>query len=76
LATSTRRLMAETPAEDLRVFIAWDDGALIGGIFFSRLAYEAVPRTVFVLAPVAVATDRQGQGIGQWLISHGLGALR
>jgi putative acetyltransferase len=31
---------------------------------------------VFVLAPVAVATDRQGQGVGSALIRHGLDALR
>ena len=71
-----RRLMADTPAADLRVFTAWDAGALVGGIVFSRLAYVGDPRTVFVLAPVAVATERQGQGVGQRLIAHGLDALR
>jgi predicted N-acetyltransferase YhbS len=71
-----RRLMANTPVADLRVFTAWEDGAPVGGIFFSRLSYEADDRTVFVLAPVAVATKRQGQGIEQRLIAHGLDALR
>jgi predicted N-acetyltransferase YhbS len=68
--------MADTPAADLRVFTAWEDGAPVGGIVFSRLTYECDARTVFVLAPVAVAKERQGQGIGQRLIAHGLDALR
>lgn len=71
-----RRLIAQTPAEDLRVFTAWEDGTLTGGILFSRLAYEGDPRTVFMMAPVAVATEHQGKGIGQQLITHGLDVLR
>ena len=71
-----RRLIAQTPAEALRVFSAWKDGALVGGILFSRLAYEGDPRTVFMMAPVAVATDHQGKGVGQRLIAHGLDALK
>jgi GNAT superfamily N-acetyltransferase len=71
-----RRLIAETPAEDLRVFTAWEDGTLLGGIFFTRLTYAGDPRTVFMMAPVAVATAHQGKGIGQRLIAHGLDALR
>jgi predicted N-acetyltransferase YhbS len=43
---------------------------------FSRLIYTGYKRTVFVLGPVAVATDRQNQGIGQRLISHGIEVLR
>jgi len=71
-----RRLIAETPAEDLRIFTAWEEGALVGGIFFTRLTYADDPRTVFMMAPVAVATAHQGKGIGQRLIAHGLDALR
>lgn len=70
------RLLAETPPQDLRVFTAWEDGAILGGIFFTRLTYPNDPRTVFMMAPVAVATAHQGQGIGQRLIAHGLDALR
>lgn len=70
-----RRLMAETPPDALRVFTAWDGGALVGAILFTRLVFDDT-RTVFMLAPVAVATDRQGEGIGQALITHGLDLLR
>lgn len=71
-----RDLMGSTPAEDLYVFTAEVDGAMVGAIIFSRLTYAQDPRAVFVLGPVAVATDHQGQGIGQRLIAHGLAALR
>lgn len=70
------RLIEETAREDLRVFTAWEDGALLGGICFTRLTYSGDPRTVFMMAPVAVATAHQGKGIGQRLIAHGLEALR
>lgn len=70
------RLVTETPASDLRVFTAWEDDALLGSILFTRLTYEGDPRIVFMMAPVAVATARQGQGIGQRLIAFGLDALR
>lgn len=71
-----RHLMAETPVQDLRVFTAWSRSELVGAILFSRLIYEGDDHTVFVLGPVAVATDRQHQGIGQRLISHGIEELR
>lgn len=71
-----RRLVAKTPDEDLRVVTAWEDGTLLGAIFFTRLIYKGDPRTVFMMAPVAVATEHQGKGVGQRLIAHGLDALR
>lgn len=71
-----RRLIAETPAQDLRVITAWENGVLFGAILFTRLTYANDPRTVFLLAPVAVASEHQGRGIGQRLIAHGLDALR
>lgn len=70
-----RRLMEETPSEDLRVFTAWNAGELHGAIIFSRLTFQGDNRTVFVLGPVAVATEHQGQKIGQRLIVHGLKRL-
>lgn len=71
-----RRLLHGTPAPDLHVFTAEDAGKTVGGAVFSRLAYAHDPRTVFVLGPVAVATDRQREGIGQALLHHALAALR
>lgn len=71
-----RRLLTDTPANDLHVFAAEDAGGLVGGCIFSRLTYPEDVRTVFILAPVAVASERQGQGIGQQLLCHALGVLR
>lgn len=76
IADLVRRLMTQTPAGDLRVFTAWQETTLLGGIFFTRLAFAGDPRRIFLLAPVAVAPDQQGRGVGQRLISHGLAGLR
>lgn len=70
-----RRLISETPIQDLRVFSAWEANTLLGCIFFTRLHYSGDPRTVFMMAPVAIATAHQGQGIGQRLIRQGLDAI-
>lgn len=71
-----RNLLGGTAAADLFVVTAEAAGAILGGIVFSRLTYDHDERTVFILAPVAVATARQGEGIGQRLIAHGLTVLR
>jgi len=71
-----RRQLSDTPEDDLTVFLAIDAGALVGASVFSRLVFDHDPRTVFLLSPMAVATERQGEGIGQALISHALQALR
>lgn len=70
------RQLAETPPDDIRVFTAWDGATPVGGAVFTRLAYPDDPRAVVLLSPMAVATDRQGQGIGQALLRHALAALR
>ncbi len=71
----SRNLMQTTPENDLFVFLAHRDHTLVAAIIFSRLTYKADDRSVFVLGPVAVATDQQGQGIGQAILQHGLGKL-
>lgn len=68
--------LANTPSDDIYVFTAKEDGTLVGAGVFTRLTYEQDDRTVFVLAPVAVATEKQGQGFGQKLLNHGLNSLR
>ncbi|MEX0366681.1 MAG: GNAT family N-acetyltransferase [Ruegeria sp.] len=61
---------------DMFVFSALHDGAIVGTIIFTRLAYPQDDRNVFLLAPVAVAAHQQGKGIGQKLLRHGLNSLR
>jgi len=38
--------------------------------------YTEDERTAFILSPAAVAIGRQGEGIGQALMSHGINNLR
>ena len=71
-----RNLLATTGDADILVFTAREERALIGAIIFSRLTYDQDGRTVFLLGPVGVATDRQGAGVGQRLLAHGIAALR
>jgi predicted N-acetyltransferase YhbS len=69
-------LLGTTPDDDVVVCCAQEGPTLVGCIVFSRLRYEQDERIVFVLAPVAVRTDRQGEGIGQQLLTYGLKQLR
>lgn len=71
-----REILIGTPDADLHVFIARSDGAIVGAAIFSRLRYAGDARSVFILSPMAVATGRQGAGIGRDLLRHALGALR
>lgn len=75
IADLVRALLNMTPVGQLFVFAAVDHGEIIGSALFSRLAYDADPRQAFIMAPVAVAPDRQGEGVGQRLIRHALGHL-
>lgn len=61
---------------DMRVFSAVENDSVLGAIVFTRMTYPKEDRTVFILAPVAVATAHQGTGLGQRLIAHGHEALR
>jgi putative acetyltransferase len=60
---------------DIICFGVREKEMLIGTIFFTRLYFRKAIQ-IFMLAPVAVSTEYQGQGIGQALIKHGLHELR
>lgn len=70
-----RDLMVITDESDLYGFVAVDEEHILGAIFFSRLTFETGIEA-FILAPVAVDSDHQGEGIGQELINHGLQQLK
>jgi predicted N-acetyltransferase YhbS len=61
---------------DIYVVTAVDRGDIRGAIIFTPMHYPEDPRRVYILSPVAVATDQQGKGLGQRLINHGLEMLR
>ncbi|WFE87498.1 N-acetyltransferase [Roseibium porphyridii] len=71
----SRDLLRETASGDLHTFYAIDKENVVAAIMFSRMVFNQDDRDVFVLGPVAVATARQGEGIGQSLISFGLKTL-
>ncbi|WP_297340602.1 N-acetyltransferase [Pseudophaeobacter sp.] len=69
-------LLSDTPREDIQIFTSIENAELTGAAIFSRLTYADDPRQVFILSPMAVATDQQGKGGGQALLNHALTALR
>lgn len=54
---------------------AYEDGSMIGAIFFTRLRFDE-PIEAYMLAPVAVGTAHQGRGVGLALINFGLRELK
>lgn len=76
IGTLARALLETVPRDDIFVFCAHEEDALLGAIIFTRLRYPEDSRTVFILSPVAVASAHQGKGVGQALIRYGLDALR
>jgi putative acetyltransferase len=69
-----RDLLGSTAKEDLHCFVAREETGIVGSIVFSRLRFETGIQA-FLLAPVAVAPECQGRGIGQELIAFELDAL-
>lgn len=57
-------------------FVAEDDGAVVGHICFSPVTIAGVERLILGLAPMAVAPERQNQGIGSQLVRNGLDECR
>ncbi len=68
-------LFETTDDRDLFNYVAVDADCVVASIFFTRLEFDN-NRHAFILAPVAVRSDRQREGIGQALIGHGLSALK
>jgi putative acetyltransferase len=57
--------------------VAEDDGVVVGHVLFTKSVLDAPERLVDVqvLSPIAVAPERQGQGIGKRLIEHGVAQM-
>lgn len=75
IGSLAQELVSDTDEKDRYVFVALDGDAMIGCIIFSRLRFDSAD-DAFILAPVAVATARQGEGVGQRLIRFGLERLK
>ena len=59
----------------LALSLVADDGGVVGHVAFSPVTIDGREAGWFGLGPVAVAPDRQGQGIGSALIREGLARL-
>ncbi|APO86600.1 GNAT family N-acetyltransferase [Marivivens sp. JLT3646] len=68
-------MLTSLASDDIHVFSAIENGEVLASIIFTRMTYADDTRTVFILAPVAVATAQQGKGLGQRLINHALQTL-
>ena len=68
-------LIATTDAKDLFGFVATAQDKIIACIFFSRLTFDN-NMNAYILSPVAVDTEHQGQGVGQQLITFGINQLK
>ena len=68
-------LTGTTDAQDLLGFVATAQDKIIGCIFFSRLTFDN-NTNAYILSPVAVHTEHQGQGVGQQLITFGINHLK
>ena len=68
-------LSSGTDNQEIICFGTYEEGSIIGSIFFTRLRFnEAIQ--VYMLAPVAVSTKHQRKGVGQALINYGLDELK
>lgn len=56
--------------------VADDDGEIVGQVTFSPVTIDGAESGWHALGPVAVAPGRQGEGIGEALITEGLSRLR
>ena len=75
IGTLAHDLASNVDNKDVICLGTYDDATLIGCIFFTRLKFGD-PVSVFMLAPVAVSTSHQRQGVGQALINFGLEELK
>jgi putative acetyltransferase len=73
-------LIERLRAEDvvLASLVAELDGRAVGHILFSRMWIDTISGAVpaVALAPMAVRTEYQRQGVGQRLVRHGLNLMR
>jgi putative acetyltransferase len=69
-------MLGAVDPDDLLVVSALDGDEVIGSVIFTRMRYPEDARVVFILSPMAVAPDRQGQGVGQRLLQAGFDLLR
>ncbi|MDA9558104.1 N-acetyltransferase [Vibrio sp.] len=72
-------IIEQTPESDHCIYLAEKEDVLTGAIILSAMTINENVNTnakVYLLSPVAVKTDSQGQGIGQALIQFGFEQIK
>ena len=70
-------LLEDETAQPILSLVAERNNEIIGNIIFSPVSIEEFNGvSAYILAPLAVARDNQGKGIGTQLINHGIETLR
>lgn len=75
ISNLTSSLSSNTDNQEIICIGAFENASIIGAIFFTRLQFNEDIK-IYMLAPVAVSTSHQGQGVGKALINYGLKELR
>jgi len=68
-------LIKTTPENVIAAFTAHEGDLCVGAVIFTRLYFPQTSRIVFLLSPMAVLPNHQGQGVGQGLIAYALSQL-
>ena len=68
-------LSSRTDNHEIICIGTYEEGSIIGAIFFTRLRFIQDIK-VYMLAPVAISTKHQREGVGQALINYGLKELK
>jgi predicted N-acetyltransferase YhbS len=74
-ANLVRELLQDDTAKPTLSLLAFDDGAPVGHILFTRVTLEETDAAAVILAPMAVLPAAQGKRVGGRLIRVGLELL-
>lgn len=70
-------MLQDKTAEPLFSFVAEEDGELLAHVLFSAVQVSATVQVkAQILAPLAVRSDRQRQGVGKALVEFALASLK
>jgi len=68
-------LFSKIDNREIIYFGTYEDESIIGSIFLTRLRFNEAIR-IYMLAPIAVDTKYQGEGVGRAPINYGLDELK
>ena len=68
-------LIKTTPENDIAAFIAHEGDLCVGAVIFTRLYFPQTSRIVFLLSPMTVLPNHQGQGLIAYALSQLVGYI-